>query len=687
MPRTASVSPSKPGRPRKSLVMQQLRPKLRENLYKCYTEFLWRYPPKVRGHLPHKVGIITYMSLISPTAPFAVPQILPSVPESAVAEAVRRDAVQTGLRMLNSILVAQLAAALVLYFIVRDVVPSGRVTIWAGYHVLMMALSLILGNLARKHAEHSIQTRVLGQWLSTFALLRSASWAIAAVLFFPYLDFPNRTVFLALMCALCIGATTTSIAYFPAFVAFVIGALVPTAIMFAIEPEPRSRAIGIGLFVGWLLVLRTGYRLHQWLEEASRRKFELELTTAALWEERARTESALANAEKAGRESEALRLTAERASLDKTRFLASASHDLRQPMHSLVLFLEAARGRNKDRDVDGLLQKVDQSVQSLDALFESLLDISRLDSATVAPRKSRFALAPLLSEIETRFAGVAAEKRISLRVRGSEVWVLSDAALLERIISNLVSNAIRYTQRGGVLVGVRSAGAKVRIEVWDTGIGIPEDKHEEVFQEFVQLDNPERDRRKGLGLGLAIVQRLSLLLDHPIIVRSAPNRGTTMSVVVPAVRPPAPTTAPAPMRIDEVGLDALSRISVLLVDDEVAALDATMTALEAMGCEVYPAASDRDALSTATAQMRSDRPLRVIVSDFRLGNSERTGLELIEALRIQAGQRTPAVLLTGDVAMFNSVGAKVEIPSDIVLLSKPASSAQLSQAIRKLIVP
>jgi two-component system, sensor histidine kinase len=627
------------------------------------------------------------MSPLSPTAPAIVPPILPSVPESVVADAVRRDAVQTGLRMLNSILIAQLAAALVLYFVVRDVVPIGRVTIWGGYHSVMMLLSLVLGNLARKHAEHSLKTRVLGQWLSTFALLRSASWALAAVLFFPYLDFPNRTIFLALMCALCIGATTTSIAYFPAFVAFVIGALVPTAIMFAIDPEPRSRAIGIGLFVGWLLVLRTGYRLHQWLEEASRRKFELELTTSALWEERARTESALANAEKAGRESEVLRLSAERASSDKTRFLASASHDLRQPMHSLVLFLEAARGRNKDRDVDGLLQKVEQSVQSLDALFESLLDISRLDSATVAPRKSRFSLGPMLQEIEARFTSVAVEKRIDLRVRGSDVWVLSDPALLERIVSNLVSNAIRYTQRGGVLVGVRRAAGKVRIEVWDTGIGIPEDKYEEVFQEFVQLDNPERDRRKGLGLGLAIVERLSLLLDHPIVVRSALNRGTTMSVIVPTVRPPAPTHPPAPVRFDAAGQDVLSRISVLLVDDEVAALDATMTALEGMGCEVYPAASARDAISTATLQMRSHRPLRVIVSDFRLGNSDKNGIELIEALRSHTGQRIPAVLLTGDIAMFDSVGAKVEIGSDIALLSKPASSVQLSQAIRKLIVP
>ena len=625
------------------------------------------------------------MSRPSMTTQDALPQMLPPVPAGVVADAVRRDAVQTGLRMLNSILVAQFAAAVVLYFTVRDVVPVSRLVIWVIYHIFALATSLVLGRLTRRHSEHSIETQRIGRWLFTFALLRSVSWALAAVLFFPYLDFPGRTVFLALMCALCIGATTTSIAYFPAFVAFVVGALLPTALMFAIESDTRSRAIGVGLLVGWLLVLRTGYQLHQWLEEASRRKFELELTSAALWEERGRAENAREHAEKMGRESEALRIEAERANRDKTRFLASASHDLRQPMHSLVLFLETARARNKDREVDGLLQKVDQSVQSLDALFESLLDISRLDSATVAARKSRFALAPMLEGIESRYAGVAAEKRISFRVRASDAWVLSDPALLERIVSNLVSNAIRYTARGGVLVGVRRCGPRVRIEVWDTGVGIPEDKFDEVFQEFVQLNNPERDRRKGLGLGLAIVQRLSRLLDHPIKVRSQIGRGTVMSVSMTEVRPPAPTQPPVPVQSNSFVVNPLSRISVLLVDDEVAALEATMIALEAMGCEVYPAANTHDAMFTATAQLRSDRPVRIIISDYRLSSSDRNGLELIESLRAQAGQRIPAVLLTGDVAMFDAIGEKAEIAPDVVLLSKPASSLQLAKAIRKLV--
>jgi two-component system, sensor histidine kinase len=612
----------------------------------------------------------------------------PNVPIGMVNEAVRREAAKTGLQMIVSIVVAQTAAAFVLHYFVKDVVPWQRLVVWLIYHFLMLTVSLVLSRVVQNIAPDPGQVRKIEHWLTAFALMRSLSWALAAVLFFPYLDFSTRTIFLALLCALCIGATTTSIAYFPAFVAFVVGALVPVAVMFILDNDSRSQVLGVGLLVGWLLVLQTGYRLHKWLDEASRRKFELELTTEALHAERVRAESARERAEQMGRESDALRHEAERASSDKTRFLASASHDLRQPMHSLVLFLEAARGRNKDREVDGLLQKVDSSVKSLDALFESLLDISRLDSASVTPRKTRFPLAPLLAEIESRFTAMAAEKRISLRVRASDAWVLSDPALLERVVSNLVSNAIRYTQRGGVLVGVRAAGPKVRLEVWDTGIGIPEDKFSEIFQEFVQLDNPERDRRKGLGLGLAIVQRLSRLLDHPIRVQSVVGQGTHMTVWVPSVRAPMPSHAPVAMpRSEEAAESALTRVSVLLIDDEIAALEATMTALEAMGCEVFPAANMADALSTATNQLKSNRTERVIVSDFRLGQSGENGLQLIAHLRAQAGASLPAVLLTGDVALFDAMGEGAALPSDIVLLSKPASSQQLSQAIRKLIAP
>ncbi len=605
------------------------------------------------------------------------------LPPPDTQQLVLWDTVRTGFAMTGPILAAQTVAGLVLFFAVRGDVPVQKLTFWAGYHVAMLIISAFLMRLGRGRAENPANTTTMARLLTLFAVLRSLSWALGAILFFPHLDFGGRCLILALLCALSIGAATTSIAFFPSFVAFVCAALIPLAILFILEPDTRSRWLGIGLLVGWLMILQSGRRLNHWLVDASRRKFELERTTEQLRFEQSQAETARAHAVAAQNESEVLRVSAERSSSDKTRFLAAASHDLRQPMHSLALFLEAARGRNQDREVDGLLQKVDQSVKSLDALFESLLDVSRLDSATVTPRRARFALAPLLSTLEARFAAEAAEKGLSLRVRGSDVWVLSDLALLERILANLVSNAIRYTTRGGVLVGVRTHGARARIEIWDTGEGIPEDKHEVIFQEFVQLSNPERDRRKGLGLGLAIVQRLGHLLDHPVALRSRPGVGTVFTVSVPMVRRPAATAEEIKPKPERAAQKIPSNAPVLLIDDEVESLEATMTALELMGCTVYPAARASDAIAAFTMMVVRGTPPVLIVSDYRLGADEGNGLELIAGLRAQAKQIIPAVLLTGDAMLFDAMGRDLPLPDRITVLSKPASSAQLLAAISK----
>jgi two-component system, sensor histidine kinase len=603
------------------------------------------------------------------------PSPTPSGPE--VEALVLMDSVRNGFSTLKPIIAAQALAAVVLFAAVRSGVPAPKLWVWVAYHVAMLVASIVGFKLIDLNRMNAHNAHRYGHWLTGFAFLRSFSWAIAAALFFPHLDFAGQTIFLALMCALTIGAATTAIAYFSSFVAFVVGALIPLALLFIAQSETRSKALGVGLLLGWLLILQAGRRLNRWLTDASARKLVLERTTSELQRKQA-------EADAAHRESELLREAAEKSSHDKTRFLAAASHDLRQPMHSLALYLEAARERNQDPMVDGLLQKVDQSVKSLDALFESLLDVSRLDSAVVTPKRIRFAIAPLLQAIEARFAAAAKEKHIVLRVRTSAHWALSDPALLERIVSNLVSNAVRYTHAGGVLVGVRSEGTRLRIEVWDTGVGIPHEKLEDVFKEFVQLNNPERDRRKGLGLGLAIVDRLSKLLDHPVTVRSRPRAGTVFTVSVPCVRAPASTPAPTET-IRRSPLRFLSPPSVLLVDDEVDTLEATMTALEFMGCDVFPAANTADALATFHRMMGTAPAPHVVISDFRLGTDDGNGLELIERLRQQSKTRVPAVLLTGDAALFDAFGQRRDVPADVQLLSKPASSAQLTAAIQRML--
>ncbi|MCW2248414.1 PAS domain S-box-containing protein [Azospirillum fermentarium] len=236
---------------------------------------------------------------------------------------------------------------------------------------------------------------------------------------------------------------------------------------------------------------------------------------------------------------------AERANIAKSKFLAAASHDLRQPVQSLLFFIHVLKERLTGHDTRPLVQTMEQALDALKGLLDGILDLSKLDAGVVEPAIAAFPIATLLDRLRTQYTGPFAAKGLTLTVRPSAAVVRSDPTLLGRILSNLLENAGKYTQTGRVLVAVRPAGRDaVRVEVWDTGAGIPADQREAIFDEFVQIGNPERDRAHGLGLGLAIVRRLSALLDHPVRVRSTPGRGSVFSVEVPrAAVPPSPDGA------------------------------------------------------------------------------------------------------------------------------------------------
>jgi signal transduction histidine kinase len=217
----------------------------------------------------------------------------------------------------------------------------------------------------------------------------------------------------------------------------------------------------------------------------------------------------------------------------KSRFLAAASHDLRQPLHALGLFVAQLRSRLDSPDRDRLLERINASVAAMNELFNALLDISKLDAGVLVPSFTEFDVAELLDRIETTFAEAAHEKGLSLRVVTSSAQVRSDFILLERVLLNLVSNAVRYTARGGVVVGCRRRGCRLRIEVWDSGPGIAEHERRDIFHEFYQLGAAKGDRHAGLGLGLAIVDRLCSLLVHPIELDSIVGKGSRFAVNVP----------------------------------------------------------------------------------------------------------------------------------------------------------
>src|SRR5712692_8284712 len=232
------------------------------------------------------------------------------------------------------------------------------------------------------------------------------------------------------------------------------------------------------------------------------------------------------------------------ANLAKSRFLAAASHDLRQPLHALGLFVAQLRGRTSADERKRITARIDAALSAMKELFNALLDVSKLDAGVMMPQLTEFPIAQLLKRIETTFAGAAREKGLSFRVVGTGAWVRSDFILLERIASNLVSNAIRYTATGGVVVGCRKRSDRLRIEVWDSGAGIPQDQRQHIFGEFYRLGKADRDQRGGLGLGLAIVDRLGRLLDHPVELASTLGKGSCFSVTVPRVRATAEIIKP-----------------------------------------------------------------------------------------------------------------------------------------------
>jgi len=362
------------------------------------------------------------------------------------------------------------------------------------------------------------------------------------------------------------------------------------------------------------------------------------------------------------------------ANLSKSRFLAAASHDLRQPLHALNLFVAQLRLETDRTEQGRLAARIDTAVANMNELFNALLDISKLDAGALKPSISQFPIDSVVTRIASTFAATAHEKGLRLRVVRSSAWVRSDAILLERILLNLVSNAIRYTPEGGVVVGCRRAGDRLRIAVCDSGFGIPADQQRNVFGEFFQLAADGRDRREGLGLGLAIVERLGALLEHPISVSSMVGKGSCFSVTVPIV-PPAAISVDPPASLTAL-LDLLHGKLVVVIDDDALVLDGMGGLLKSWGCRVVTAVTDREAIASLGGNLPD-----LIISDFRL-HEGRSGIDVITALRNAFHVPIPAFLVSGDISSDSLREAQA---GGLHLLHKPVSPMALRAVMSRLL--
>ncbi len=467
----------------------------------------------------------------------------------------------------------------------------------------------------------------------------------------------------AFMYGLTAGAVASDGSHYRNFVAFSVPTLAPIILRCFFEGTLASIGVGLAGLIGLLHSLyaaRTSYHMTATSIQVRFENMDLvrELETQKETAEHARAQADVANQ-------------------SKSRFLAAASHDLRQPVHALGLFVSAAKQPATEVELRLIIDRIDGSVRSLAALFDSLLDISRLDAGILQPQITSVALAPILQKLTDEYAPEAREKTLEFRMRCPNLAVRTDPLLFERMIRNLLTNALRYTKNGGILLACRMRGTYASVEVWDTGIGIAVEKQTQIFEEFYQIGNPERDRRNGVGLGLAIVKRIAELLQHPLHLKSQIGKGSCFGIEVPLSTTVAKESGElAPLADDDETV--LFGAVVVVIDDEAEIVAALELLLKQWGCVVITA----DCSAQAYDKLHCDGVAPdLILSDYRLRGDE-TGIGAIKALRSTFGEQVPALLVSGDTAAERLRDATA---SGLAVLHKPVNPDQLKQVLIKLL--
>ena len=369
------------------------------------------------------------------------------------------------------------------------------------------------------------------------------------------------------------------------------------------------------------------------------------------------------------------KIDAERANKAKSLFLASASHDLRQPLNAMQMYIAALQSKVKDKEILRIIEDINSVSISTARLLNALLDVSELEAGAIKPRFESFSVNNMLISIFQSFLPLAKDKGLNFRVVPSSLYVRSDPALLERILGNFMSNAIRYTNKGSVLIGCRKRGDKVVIEVWDTGCGISDDQMSLIYEDFYQIENKERDRGKGLGLGLALAKRLSESLEHKIVSKSTFGSGSCFSVLVNI----GEKTVDENQDESFMNIMNLSGANILLVEDDMDVLKATKQLLESWGCKVKTA-RNKDEVMNLIKENPYDNP-DIILADNRLPG-DASGIDITYLIQEKLQASIPCVIMTGDVER-NHVQSIIDQGFPVLL--KPIQPAKFRAMLSHLI--
>lgn len=555
------------------------------------------------------------------------------------------------------VIISNIVISLGAIYVLKNAVPMSWITGWL---IALYALTAIRVFASRRFFSHQRDPQSIQRWAwlaASFSWISGLLWGgLGWAGFLPEAPIVLSFTVIVLTGLVC-GTVPSLSAFPPALVGSIIATVVPIAVRCITTDSEISGAF---LFLLTALVAinlyycRITYRM---LHETIRLRLENENLVVDLQEETDR---------------------AQRADRAKTRFLAAASHDLRQPIHALSLLISTLgivgqRGNVASSDARDLAGKAKSVVNDLSGLLNELLDISKLDAGIVTVVNERVALSALFHGLHAEFALEAEQRGLQWHVVESDLYVDSDPMMLKRILNNLLSNAFRYTKEGRILLGCRRRGDTVEIQVLDTGPGIPADQQSKIFEEFVQLQNPARDRSQGLGLGLAIVRRAAALLGHPLKLVSVPGSGSLFSITLPKARDnriPEPQ-AHGPLEVE-------TSLGIMVIDDEKDVLDAMARLLTLEGHRLYLGRSPEEAQASYTTALKiGDAPVDLIIADYRLGDGV-TGLDAIQTLNIAVGRPVPAIILTGDTspARLREVNA-----SGAMLLHKPIEVDELRDSI------
>ncbi len=558
---------------------------------------------------------------------------------------IRVDQVRARLQMFPVMVGSQLVTEPLTAALLWDEVPHTNLLAWWLALLVIHLFELFAWWRFRDQVGLIEQCRAWHWRFILFAGLVGSLWGVAAIFFFP-VAMAYQALLICVLIGLTSGATTMNPVHPPALYLYVLTIQLSAIARIAYEGDFSHLIIAAMMALYTVVILNSGRQLSETFVISLRRRYENLALVDLLTKEKARAEAA---------------------NREKSRFLATASHDLRQPLQALMLFSDAMQEMAREPEIKRVSGQITKSVAALVEMFDELLDVSRLEAGIIEVRKHNFELQPLLDRLYLDMAPQALGKGLSFNMQDTDAVVFSDPMLLERVLRNLLSNALRYTDLGSVSVESQATDSGVRIAVIDTGIGIHPDALPHIFDEFYQVENQHRDRRKGLGLGLAIVRRMEGLLGIRIEVESEPGRGTRFSFDVP--RGSAEPSMKQPFAISAVRYDLRGEV-IAFVEDDPDIRETVAGLMAEWGCRVFSGESGGEVIrQLQLAGLRPD----LLVCDYRLPGGQ-TAVQVIREVREIWGDKIPALVVTGDTAKE----ALMEIhDSGAIMLHKPISPMRL----------